>query len=509
MNFSSNQPWQTCCSLYDAPQPVINMHEFSRFGHTSDFAQAIITGEYDDYVAGLIAVPIIFAIIFVLWQFAIIVMKCCGCGFLSGKNLVVDSHGERQTEVNIISLFFLLSCIGLLTSLSLYITEGLDGMGKSVAIFTSLITNLNNITTVNANYMQNISTQFEYAQSVYHNNSQSSSQEKSVANMLGSLCPDRLDIQTKSIIFNMLMGNFSEALSGGGGLDAIQNAEALFEQISEVIDEAEGSVSDILEIFNVAATAYYTPLFVMTILLILSCLTTRFFRSIPIWDCFISYFILPIFQLFITCSWVLSLVLLIFAMANSDLCYGGDQNSPQGAILSFFERQDDSQDFTEQKSQLAYSTAMYYIGCNVTFPFDVIGTLANFTSSTAKPGQVLIDTISDQLSDSQRYLQEEGQAANIFVKNSNTLVQGSCVTQEVYQDLQTIVSVLKLLTKLMTDLVKYVSCDFVVPVYDQLVNTALCTYSPVSLVWASSSLIVTSACGLMMVTLRSALYPTE
>jgi len=67
---------------------------------------------------------------------------------------------------------------------------------------------------------------------------------------------------------------------------------------------------------------------------------------------------------------------------------------------------------------------------------------------------------------------------------------------------------MKILLKLMAELVKYLSCDIVGPVYDELVNTGLCTYTPDALAHAVKSLMGTSVCGLMILAMRSALYDT-
>lgn len=57
-------------------------------------------------------------------------------------------------------------------------------------------------------------------------------------------------------------------------------------------------------------------------------------------------------------------------------------------------------------------------------------------------------------------------------------------------------------------LLNLIKCDSIVPIYQQVVYTGSCHYSVKAVIWMFSAALITSLSGLLMITFRSALYPT-
>ncbi len=53
------------------------------------------------------------------------------------------------------------------------------------------------------------------------------------------------------------------------------------------------------------------------------------------------------------------------------------------------------------------------------------------------------------------------------------------------------------------------TCIYVSPIYNKMVNDAVCTYNPYAMAWILGCLLLLSVCGLTVITLRSAFFPVK
>jgi hypothetical protein len=79
---------------------------------------------------------------------------------------------------------------------------------------------------------------------------------------------------------------------------------------------------------------------------------------------------------------------------------------------------------------------------------------------------------------------------------------------DLYQSIIAVENAVKQLFRTMLKLLELIRCDSIVPIYQQVVYTGTCHYSVKAVIWMFSAALVTSLVGLLIITFRSALYPT-
>lgn len=139
------------------------------------------------------------------------------------------------------------------------------------------------------------------------------------------------------------------------------------------------------------ALAVLTLLVMLAVLL--SCIYPR--QSFPIFSCFRTWLVLPLFILFVVLGWVFSMIFVISSMATSDFCI----NSPDDSVLSILGG------IQTQNPSPAYYFLVYYIkGCpkellpeelkqKVSLLRDfLLPSLANFTTSLQEQGATNFET---------------------------------------------------------------------------------------------------------------------
>jgi hypothetical protein len=94
--------WQKCCIQYKQPLMVYGLSQkVYRFGFSSylNFSEPIV--EQKSYIWGLVIIPIIAAIFFVLWTAACVILTCVGpdrVGFWSGSKLVAIPSSDDTSS---------------------------------------------------------------------------------------------------------------------------------------------------------------------------------------------------------------------------------------------------------------------------------------------------------------------------------------------------------------------------------------------------------------------------
>ena len=79
---------------------------------------------------------------------------------------------------------------------------------------------------------------------------------------------------------------------------------------------------------------------------------------------------------------------------------------------------------------------------------------------------------------------------------------------ELIESIQAVKGTAQFLFRSFFRLLNLIKCDSIVPIYQQVVYTGSCHYSVKAVVWMFSAALITSLSGLLMITFRSALYPT-
>ena len=204
----------------------------------------------------------------------------------------------------------------------------------------------------------------------------------------------------------------------------------------------------------------------------------------------LDYILLPIFSIQVCVAYTYSSLILFVAGANADFCSGGDQHTPDATITDIVTIITEQTDLCRPDEALFVQKVLQnYIGhCRQGGGSDGINPSFDFVNEFQLKVEVAKQSI---VSLSKVVAPQVGVADNDF-----------CDTE--FQSLSaSLLSHYEQLNDLATEALDLVSCERIVPLYQEPIHAGMCNLSISGITWAFTSLLVIAVAGLIMIMLRS------
>jgi hypothetical protein len=282
-------------------------------------------------------------------------------------------------------------------------------------------------------------------------------------------------------------------LVGQVTLDAIERlAGFIDEEIKDlnanlkVVKRATNEIDDTLGSTNFTGTAptlVVSMVFLVTVSLIVALLLGWYEVYTEGYYFLVTWFVLPVFVLFVITAYVGAGAMVMLVQANSDWCLGNLQQSPEESIQAILERRG------FQKSSMYYQVINFYSSqCREGNPWEF---LEGFYSdlNVAKQNLMALSQTIIQISPAQLEIEcgvEFGPALELL----NKLVAHATILMDTGSRAM--------------DMVK---CKVVVPFYTRTVYTASCDLSIQGAKWCFATLMVIAFFGILLIMFRGAYYP--
>jgi len=481
--------------VYTATRQVKGMHDWPRFGRTTEFVSALEEDQRSQYITGIAVGSIITLAVFIVWALVLIGLKCAGkrVGCASGKprkpeepNIAGSINEEtyqrnmsRWTKANqgyerrllVNRIIFLLSGIGVIVSSILFFTMGVGSLANSLNDAQGSITET-----------QDILISLHNATGTFINMSYTAEESR-----------DEFIGLTDSVCGNVVNAAAETALEQ----EAQQMIDDVVETLSEADDFLRDASSDLQNDLSVAiqyaedanntvSKAYpflYCTAAVMGILIIIViCLMIEVvlaWRGRKMRNCFVSCMkngvILPIFFLFIILSWLFASLFQLAAIGSADFCVQPEQHVDY--VLNKY--------VAKNMSPVLFAYLTYYLRCQSEFaPVELI--------SEAEPLWNGIDVVHDFL----EYIADNGV--------SITSVCGSGNLNAIQDLASALHSTLHVVNGLFVVALNLLQCSTFNPIYTGVLHDSLCVNGASGLVWLFSTLLCMAIFSMLMVTVRSA-----
>jgi len=316
-----------------------------RYGHTENFYE-VIEGNRSDYIRGILLIPALIAAITILW-FTILAFSTCICrkSYLSGRGL-------RRGEGAIVKGVFLFSTSVVIISSILFLTKGGtvftdtfdDIEGSKVDLFQVTNEGVNTLAKIRISLGMFI----EKSQILQDN-------------IAGGVCQD-LSQESQN-----LLENISTTIFTSDYTDQLDQLNVFEHNLRETFSSGRQSqIEELLEkVERIIDVLKYGALPSLIITSTLVCGLVFKWRGIKfkVFSFVLSFLILPLFVLIELLSGVIVALLGIILLIFSDLCTGGEDQSPEGSIISIL-------DTMEHEKIMRQSLDHYIVdGCRTENPF--------------------------------------------------------------------------------------------------------------------------------------------
>jgi len=463
---------------YEEQWATKTMRGLPRFKNPDNFAYLFSpdSEQQSDYIAGLLFAAIFLLCVFLVWAILLLVFRCLGknrVGFISGSAFEVSQSSKKPVIVR--SIFLLLAILIIIFS-ALMVTEGLNNLYDTAE---TLIQSARDVNQVRNNANDALSSMQSLGTTSARN------RDLLLKNLETGVCGAVLDLEERTDIdYNQTVSQLIQQLRDVGDFRQEDNLELQsgFNTLGDASVDVDSYAEDIEQ--DVADW----PKFVFPILFGTLC----FFLSIGVilawrgkdigkYQCFLSWFILPLFTVLIAASLVLAAFIGVGASANADFCSGGEADSPDGT-------------FNEILNLNGYSED------------DSVYRIFTFYVDKCKEGDQLVffldeykddlDALAASLNDFKTSLGNTtiGGLENIFCEEKNsTLILLDTMKDDV-----------EMLLKAAVAIIETLACAQLAPIYTNTFYLGTCTYSIRGVSWTFASLIIISFCGMMMIMFRSA-----
>eukprot|EP00980_Cylindrotheca_fusiformis_P030004 scaffold24174_cov117-Cylindrotheca_fusiformis.AAC.5 len=446
-----------------------------RFGHTPDISLLFSKNseDQDDFLLGLVPFATLVMTFFTLWLMAIWFLKCLGpdrVGVFAGHPFETGPHRLTLGGRGV----YALSSLMIIIFTILFMSEGLGNLQIS----------LDTIEETNREIISIHDQLFSVVGSLKEEGGRAETMRVVLEDVLKrDLCPLRPTSEIATTIRFAGQSTLDTMDSLSGFVD--RETEGLFENL-KVLELTTASIDDTLagtSLTGTTPTLLVSLLSLLTLCLVVALVLGWFEVFSEPYYFLVTWFILPTFTLLVIASFVGAGAMAMLAQANSDLCLGGAEQSPESSIRAILEQQDISE------FSMYYETVVFYSSqCQERNPWKL---LEDFYADVYTAKEKL-DTFSDTLSQ----IPEEQLRLGCGFSFDPLL--------ELLDRFSTHATELLDIGKQAEDLVK---CDTIVPLYIRLVHTATCDSSVYGAKWCFVSLLMISFFGMILITLRGAYYP--
>ncbi|KAL3786891.1 hypothetical protein ACHAW5_006970 [Stephanodiscus triporus] len=475
---------------YEFTASVKKYTQLPRFGHGSDFTDLFSPNHDDqvDYAAGLVALFVCPIIFFVFWTIMIITFKVMGpanAGFLSGHHFVLPNPEDDEKNIRKrpfrVRVVFLIATGFLMLFLFLLVGKGL--------------TNVNNATDTMSKSLTKIEGMLREADLIKRNlevvGDESISIRDKAMDALENICPANPNIEQTSGLD--IIGIAEQAQTDLTMLaDFIEDSLVTLDESLVLISSSAESATSFLESIDFwgwQTKLVVSGLFILPTFFAVGVGLVMMGFDVKPYQKSLSYFFMPLFMMTIIACCIVCCLILPLSAASADACSGGGdvRGGPDDTVLTIYRnlRGDDT--------GIVFQFVGYYTQqCNPEYnPFGFLDEYLNDLDNA-------IDSTSTAVS---------------AVEGNQAFLEEQCGSDLPFDDVLTIVkdmnNNLKLLRQQVVRSLDLVKCENINGLYVAAFHDAGCTYSVDGMAWIFASSLVISVCGLIMIMLRSAYYPSE
>lgn len=484
-------------SNYNAPEyepvtSVENMRNAPRFGHSSDFYKLFSydSDEQVDYANGLIFITCLLFSFFLFWSILILVFKCMGpyqVGFLSGYHFIQPDPATDLTmkkpyrRPRRVRITFVCCAIVVLVFSGLMATKG----------FKNLQDTSKSLDTATTDVQQLLDESDTIAHTLFDIGDSSIAIRDKVVAELGKFCPKHDNIEKDTgIDFDEIAKETISRLEGLQNFIETDVADLIkdLDRIRDVTDDVE-EANNKADVEEWQVTLLVIPLAVTATILLVGTLVAWMGMSFDWFQCAQTWFVLPLFVIWITFCWICCSFFGFLGVANSDFCSGGEysgkQESPDGTFLHILKVQEFDFD------KLLYKALRFYVArCTSAFPFQFIEEYEDKLIEGLNKTSELLDSF------------EQVSIPRLNVLCGKDFAPVYETLQKMHQNLQVLDGSADLTLSLL-------SCKRINPIYVNTFHEAACTYSVTGVTWIFSSLLVISVAGMLMITFRASWLDAE
>mmetsp|Transcript_8507 Transcript_8507/g.19048 ORF Transcript_8507/g.19048 Transcript_8507/m.19048 type:complete len:728 (+) Transcript_8507:256-2439(+) len=471
---------------YEQTSGLRFMSQFPRFGHSSDFSK-LASSEHEeqaDYVVGIAAVSFFILSLFIFWGAVIVTFKCMGkqrVGLCAGRVRVVsDEKGQFRPPTHLWTLrctFMILGCCMMLLCAAL-VGPGLRSIETTSVSTRKLNRDVEDLITQGLLIMDSV---------------------KRVKRNLGTLDVE-LILRVEEACPNLENNTF---ISDKSLRSSIKGIDKEFESLEGYLENSDlegirqhiDYIMDGTEYIETAVTAiekndWIVRMFALVLgvlvffMIFAACNSLGGRGHLPALKCMSELFILPTFVLAIVGSWFATSLLAFASISNADFCSGNSQQAgPAGTVIDIFEERGISSD------NMIFAAFTYYqSGC-----------------TTEDPMRHLYKYEDD--------LQSGIESANKFLTKTDEIGIGDindrcgADVSPIIEGIGLIKDNLGILLGALRSAYEFASCYKMSPMYRQAFEGTACTDSSESLTLIFLIMFAISVVGMLMIMMRSAMYP--
>jgi len=506
----------TSDGYYEQTSAAEFMHNLPRFGHTSEFSKLASSNqaEQTDYVIGVFAISFFILSLFFFWAISILTCKCMGHGrtsIFSGQRARVvvassspssdddnnnNNKGHRITTHNSSSTstplylttvrctFMILGCCMILLGVTL-VGPGLSSINSTSTSIRKLNRDVKDLITQGLLIMDSVKR--------VRWNIDTLDIEHNLLTYVETACPNLENDERNVFLSNAKMRSSIRGLERDFDTlkDYLQESdfEGIRSHVDHIMDGTEYIDAGVgfVDRNDWTLRMFALLLNVLVLFMILAGCTSLMGRRVchlPALRWMSELLILPVFVVLIVVSWGMTSLLAIASISNADFCSGNSQQGgPAGTVMNVFEERGISND------DVIFTTFTYYqSGCATDDPIkglykyedDIQGGIASANEFLTQADQIGMDEINEQCGASARPIIE---GIGLIKDNLGILLSALRSTFEL------------------------ASCAKLSPIYRQVFEGTACTQSSGSLTLMFSIMFGINVVGMVMIMLRSAMYP--
>ena len=486
--------------VYSATRQVKGMHEWPRFGRTTQFVSVFEDQDQrSQYITGVAVGSIITLGVFIVWSLVLIGLKCAGkrVGCASGTprkpkepkiagSIAEETYQhnmnkwaramkgyERRLLVN--RILFLFSGIGVIVSSILFFTNGVGSLASSLNEVQGSITETQDILTE----LHNVTGSFidlSYT---------AEAERDEFVGLTNDVCGQIVDAAFDTAIGQDVQQKIDEVVDTLQSIDDFlrDTAKNLQSDLSAAIQHAEDANNTVSKAYPFL---YCTGAVMFILIIIVICLIVEVllaWRGRKMRNCFVSCMkngvILPLFFLFVILSWLFASLFQVAAIGGADFCVQPEEHVDY--VLNKY--------VAGEMSPVFFAYLTYYLRCESDFaPVQLL--------SEAKPLWDGVNVVHGFLE---------------YAANNGDSITDVCGTENlnIIQNLASgLHSMLHVFNGLLIVTLNLLKCSTFNPVIAG-VRDGLCVDGASGLVWLFSTLLCMAIFSMIMITLRSARSESE
>lgn len=336
------------------------------------------------------------------------------------------------------------------------------------------------------------------------------------------LCPNDPNYLVQDAIGSSIKENSQVAIDmldqlGEFATNDTQQMEDGIQQGNDLISDIDTFVQSAKE-HEWVGLAFVMPLALLTVTLMTGAMAAQAGVMNNRVRLLLSWFILPLFIVWIVVSFVACAGLAMSTSANADFCLGGSDQSPDSTILL------SAKNAGLEENTVEYEITRYYLRqCTAEAQVDPFLFLRKHDAEIVSTVVWIIIfvnhcsisscALTSPTAERTNFLPfPQASAQGIVAELSKTLEKIDVETlsaqcgrdyEPLVKSLDTMTSILNTLEKAADAGLQLLSCERIVPIYIDVVYSGTCNTSIVGLTWMFSSLLIISTMGMIMIMLRS------